>query len=598
MLRVSESKSSAASGRGSGMPARETPSCGSGLIAGLAAFAAMAKRPSGMTSARRSAGAQRPASPSGSPRRPDPRSGRRRARLSLLLPVLALLCGALSLFAAAPAQAQPTVSISASPNPVPEGGTVLFTVSLSEALASDVRIPLTLTPGTTTLNEDHYGIGSVRIPAGDLTPIASPGVQTIDDTVVEGDETFTVALGTLPQEVTAGSSASVVVTIWDDDRPYVAPCNLRTDNIRAALNPTGLNVFSGDEVLTAAWVKPTTDKIVVDSFIRWKKDGTNHWSNAGGPRGNRVVDGKVPTYDITGLDNDAVYNVEVKTRAYDLSPHNDECIQSQWVGLNGTPRAPTSATPPTAVTVTATGPLREGGPPVNVYFTLDRPAPAGMRTTLGHDGHAWFKSRGPLFAAGARTAVMRISVPQDSVDNNCRTLDFRVWFSNGLSTAVSFSVVDDDGTADTCSGLLGSPDPTALTLPFGRLRLNRDWNSVTAWLLPTLDKPAVSATFVTVTHSVSAAADPTHFKVYDTRVLIRDGDTYPRYRNARGEWADFPVTVFVSGDADDSHTITLTARTDFGLTTRYALNVGDVRRLAGQLGDDPNARLQSLGLQQ
>ncbi|MYG25361.1 MAG: fibronectin type III domain-containing protein, partial [Boseongicola sp. SB0677_bin_26] len=78
-----------------------------------------AQRPSGMTCARRGVGAHRPAasapSRSPSPRRtqpedrsrPDPRG--RRARLSLLLPVLALLLGAVGLFAAAPAQAQTTV---------------------------------------------------------------------------------------------------------------------------------------------------------------------------------------------------------------------------------------------------------------------------------------------------------------------------------------------------------------------------------------------------------------------------------------------------------------------------------------------------------
>ena len=69
-----------------------------------------------MTCARREAGAHRPAasipsrSPSSGPTppgdrsRPDPRGGR--ARLALLLPALALLLGALSLFAAAPAHAQ------------------------------------------------------------------------------------------------------------------------------------------------------------------------------------------------------------------------------------------------------------------------------------------------------------------------------------------------------------------------------------------------------------------------------------------------------------------------------------------------------------
>ena len=69
--------------------------------------AASGQRPAAMTCARRPAGARKPAPSAGSPSRPDPRPGRRRARLpSLLLPALALLLGALVLFPAAPAQAQ------------------------------------------------------------------------------------------------------------------------------------------------------------------------------------------------------------------------------------------------------------------------------------------------------------------------------------------------------------------------------------------------------------------------------------------------------------------------------------------------------------
>ena len=70
-----------------------------------------------MTCVRREAGApapaassrSRPPSPPQKRLRPDPRSGRRRARLFVFLPVVALLLGALGLFAAAPAQAQTTV---------------------------------------------------------------------------------------------------------------------------------------------------------------------------------------------------------------------------------------------------------------------------------------------------------------------------------------------------------------------------------------------------------------------------------------------------------------------------------------------------------
>ena len=80
-----------------------------------------------MTCARRQAGARRPApstsaepvpSSSRGSRRPDARTGRagtcraRTRRLTLLLPVLALLLGALGLFASGFAQAQATAAVS------------------------------------------------------------------------------------------------------------------------------------------------------------------------------------------------------------------------------------------------------------------------------------------------------------------------------------------------------------------------------------------------------------------------------------------------------------------------------------------------------
>ena len=63
---------------------------------------------------------------SGNSSRPDPRPGRRRARLFRLLPALALLLGALSLFAAAPAQAQ---QLAAPQNFELEAGDKQFTAS-------------------------------------------------------------------------------------------------------------------------------------------------------------------------------------------------------------------------------------------------------------------------------------------------------------------------------------------------------------------------------------------------------------------------------------------------------------------------------------
>ena len=47
-------------------------------------------------------------------------------------------------------------------------------------------------------------------------------ITVADDGLDELDETFTVAFGTLPDNVSAGTPASVTVTITDNDIPAVS----------------------------------------------------------------------------------------------------------------------------------------------------------------------------------------------------------------------------------------------------------------------------------------------------------------------------------------------------------------------------------------
>ncbi|MCY4555703.1 MAG: fibronectin type III domain-containing protein, partial [Chloroflexi bacterium] len=106
-------------------------------------------------------------------------------------------------------QGPPTVSLSAFPNPVREGSPVTVTARLSRALSNAVTIPVSVTPGTAE-SGDHGSLTSITVAAG-----ATTGTGTISTTedADEEDETFTVALGTLPSSLTAGSRSSVQVTI-------------------------------------------------------------------------------------------------------------------------------------------------------------------------------------------------------------------------------------------------------------------------------------------------------------------------------------------------------------------------------------------------
>ena len=110
------------------------------------------------------------------------------------------------------APAAVAVSLSATPNPVAEGSPVTVTAVLAKALAADVTIPLTVTRGTSE-DGDHGTLASVTVPAGGTS--ASGTIATGDDGDGD-DETFTVALGSLPSGLAAGAASSVEVTITDD----------------------------------------------------------------------------------------------------------------------------------------------------------------------------------------------------------------------------------------------------------------------------------------------------------------------------------------------------------------------------------------------
>ena len=121
-------------------------------------------------------------------------------------------------YIAGPTVTTPSVTLSASPNPVAEGSPVTVTATLSLALTSDVTVPLTLTAGLAEAG-DYGALGSITVRAGETSGTGTVTTAEDDDT---DDETFTVALGSLPSSVTAGSPNSVEVTITDATPPSMS----------------------------------------------------------------------------------------------------------------------------------------------------------------------------------------------------------------------------------------------------------------------------------------------------------------------------------------------------------------------------------------
>lgn len=134
-------------------------------------------------------------------------------------------------------------------------GSVSIGVKLSVAASGPVTVGYATANGTATAGSDYTATsGTLTIPAGATTGAIS--VPIIDDTAVEGPETFTVTLSN-PSGATLGA-ATATVTITDDD---VAPpenpapvVNAGPDKSGTEGSPVGLSGTATDtEPITVAW---------------------------------------------------------------------------------------------------------------------------------------------------------------------------------------------------------------------------------------------------------------------------------------------------------------------------------------------------------
>ncbi len=119
-----------------------------------------------------------------------------------------------------------TVRLSVAPTSVSEGGDVTVTATLSLVQAADVTIPITASveSGDSAEEVDFSAPASIVIKAGDLT--GSADIATVKDADKDTD-TFTVALGTLPAGLVAGTPDKASISITDDGEG--ATVNLSVD---------------------------------------------------------------------------------------------------------------------------------------------------------------------------------------------------------------------------------------------------------------------------------------------------------------------------------------------------------------------------------
>ena len=135
-----------------------------------------------------------------------------------------------------------TVSFGAAPATVSEGSAVDVTVTLNPAhgRAADIAIPLAVS-GTATRDDDYAVPMSVTFSPTARTKTES--LTALADLLVEGEETIEVGFGDLPGGVTAGSTATTVVTIADTT---TATLSFQVSNAQVAEgNATALEFAAG-----------------------------------------------------------------------------------------------------------------------------------------------------------------------------------------------------------------------------------------------------------------------------------------------------------------------------------------------------------------
>ena len=186
-----------------------------------------------------------------------------------------------------------TVQFGAAAYPASEGGNATVEVSLSADPERTVVIPITVTNQGGATSADYSGVPA-SVTFNPRETLRSFVFEATQDSHYDGGESVTLTFGTLPAEVTEGTTAQTTISITDDGIPAAV---------------ANLDATPGDQFVTLNWDDPENSSITnyqyryrVTSAGAWNRDWTD------------IPGSSAPTasYTVTGLTNNIDYTFEIR----------------------------------------------------------------------------------------------------------------------------------------------------------------------------------------------------------------------------------------------------------------------------------------------
>ena len=358
----------------------------------------------------------------------------------------------------------PTVSFASTSYSTAEGAAASVTVRISPTRSAPTAVGLTYADVDAAAGDDYTAApASVTIPANAASHTFT--VQTTEDSADEPDETFTLAIGTLPAGVATGSPASTTVTITDDDDPPPVPV------VTIARDASPVTEGTAAAFTVSASVAPVSALAVTVEV-------------AEGPGGDFVASGDEGTQTVTIEAGETSETLSVPTVDDTTDEPGAEVTATVAAGSGYTVGTEASATvaladnDPTTVTLTGTtGAIAEDGGTKTLTLTLNRALVAGERldlpvtvagSTATHPADYRFGCRGEIecrylgnpggrvsFVGGpdaTRTATLVVTAVDDADDEGTHeTVTVGLGTPGGnlgggatASGSVSFNITDDD----------------------------------------------------------------------------------------------------------------------------------------------------------